>query len=126
MAGWAYWGSGTIESEGAEYAKIAENLRMGVGYVGFVVPGPQVNFPPLFPWLIAGTSLFTGDYELAGRLVTLVLGALLPLPVYGVASRLFNRRVGFIAAMLVLLHPLLVHLSYMFCNEACGLGHTVR
>ncbi len=117
LAGWAYWGSGTIESEGAEYAKIAENLRMGVGYVGFVVPGPQVNFPPLFPWLIAGTSLFTGDYELAGRLVTLVLGALLPLPVYGVASRLFNRRVGFIAAMLVLLHPLLVHLSYMVYAE---------
>jgi 4-amino-4-deoxy-L-arabinose transferase-like glycosyltransferase len=117
LAGWAYWGSGTIESEGAEYAKIAENLRTGMGYVGFVVPGPQVNFPPLFPWLIAGASLLTGDYELAGRLVTLVIGALLPLPVYGVASRLFNRRVGFIAAMLVLLHPLLVHLSYMVYAE---------
>jgi 4-amino-4-deoxy-L-arabinose transferase-like glycosyltransferase len=117
LAGWAYWGSGTIESEGAEYAKIAENLRTGVGYVGFVVPGPQVNFPPLFPWLIAGASFLTHDYELAGRLVALVIGALLPLPVYGVASRLFNRRVGFIAATLVLLHPLLVHLSYMVYSE---------
>lgn len=35
------------------------------------------------------------------------MGALLPLPVFGIASRLFNRRVGFIAAMITLLHPLL-------------------
>src|SRR3989442_8061276 len=49
VAGWAYWGTGTIESEGAEYAKIAENLRNGVGYIGLVAPGPQVNFNPLFP-----------------------------------------------------------------------------
>ena len=117
IAAMYYWGTGTIESEGAEYAKIAENLRNGVGYVGLVFPGPQVHFPPLFPWLIAGASFFTRDYELAARLVALIFGALLPLPVFGIASRLFNRRVGFIGAGLVLLHPLSIHLSFMVYSE---------
>jgi 4-amino-4-deoxy-L-arabinose transferase-like glycosyltransferase len=113
----AYWGTGTIESEGTEYAKIAENLRNGVGFVGLVSPGPEVNFNPLFPLLIALASFVTHNYEWAGRLVALILGALLPLPLYGIASRLFNPRVGFIAAMLAVLHPLLVHLSFMVLSE---------
>ena len=117
VAAWSYWQTGAIESEGAEYARIAENLRNGVGYVGLVTPGPQLNFNPLFPLLIAGTSFVTRNYELAGRLVALVMGALLPLPVFGVGSRLFNRRVGFIAAALALLHPLLVHLSFTVFSE---------
>lgn len=117
LAAWAYYGTGTIESEGAEYARIAENLRNGVGYVGLVSTGPQVLFNPLFPLLIAGGSFFTHDYELAGRLIALVLGALLPLPVFGIASRMFNRRVGLIAAGLTLVHPLLVYLSFMVYSE---------
>src|SRR6266849_4251771 len=117
VAAWAYWQTGAIESEGAEYARIAENLRNGVGYVGLVTPGAQLNFNPLFPLLIAGTSFVTHNYELAGRLVALIMGALLPLPVFGIASRLFNRRVGFIAATLALLHPLLVHLSFAVYSE---------
>jgi 4-amino-4-deoxy-L-arabinose transferase-like glycosyltransferase len=117
VAAWAYWQTGAIESEGAEYARIAENLRNGVGYVGLVTPGAQLNFNPLFPLLIAGTSFVTHNYELAGRLVALIMGALLPLPVFGIGSRLFNRRVGFIAAILTLLHPLLVHLSFTVFSE---------
>jgi 4-amino-4-deoxy-L-arabinose transferase-like glycosyltransferase len=117
LVAWAYLGTGTIESEGAEYAKIAENLRNGIGYVGLVFPGPQVMFPPLFSWLIAGVSFLTNDYETAGRIVALVVGALLPLPVFGIASRLFNRTVGIIAGVLALLNPLLVHLSIMVLSE---------
>ncbi len=117
VAALAYWRTGAIESEGAEYARIAENIRHGAGYVGLATPGPQLNFPPLFPLLIAGTSFVTHNYEWAGRLVALIMGALLPLPVFGVASRLFNRRVGFIAAMLALLHPLLVNLSFTVFSE---------
>jgi 4-amino-4-deoxy-L-arabinose transferase-like glycosyltransferase len=116
-AAWSHWGTGTIESEGAEYAKIAENLRNGVGYVGLVSPGPQVLFNPLFPLLIAGVSFFTSNFELAGRIVSLFICSLLPLPVFGIASRLFNRRVGFVAAALTILHPLLVYLSFMVYSE---------
>jgi len=57
----AYWGTGAIESKGAEYATIAENLSSDVGYVGYdglVSPGPQLVFPALFPVLIVGASLW--------------------------------------------------------------------
>jgi 4-amino-4-deoxy-L-arabinose transferase-like glycosyltransferase len=113
----AHYGAWAINSGGAEYARIAENLRNGVGYVGLATPGPEVNFPPLFPLLIAGTSFVTHNYEWAGRVVSLILGVLLPLPVFGIASRLFNRRVGFIAALLASLHPLLVNLSFAVLSE---------
>src|SRR5262249_31942163 len=82
-----------------------------------VYPGPEVHFPPLFPWLIAAMSFVTGDYEGAGRIVSLVAGALLPLPVFGIASRLFSPCVGLIAAGLVLLHPLSIYLSFMIYSE---------
>jgi len=117
VAALVYCGTGAIEQEGAEYARIAENLRHGLGYVGIATPGLQLNFPPLFPLLIAGASFVTGNYEWAGRLVALILGSLLPLPVFGIASRLFNRRVGFVAAILTLLHPVLVNLSFAVFSE---------
>jgi len=118
VAVWVHWHTGAIESEGAEYARLAENLRNGVGFVGLVTPGPQLNFNPLFPLLIAGTSFLThGNYELAGRIVALIMGGLLPLPVFGIAKRLFNDRVGFIAAVLAASHPLLIHLSFTVFSE---------
>lgn len=117
VAAFAYWGTGAIESEGAEYARIAENLRNGVGYVGLVTPGSELLFNPLFPLLIAGASFVTHNYEWAGRLVVLIVGALLPLPVFGIASRLFSRRVAYVAAIITLLHPLLIHLSFSVFSE---------
>lgn len=117
LAAWAYWKTGSIESEGAEYTRIAENLRHGVGYVGLVTNGPELLFNPLFPWMIALTSFVTPTYELAGRVVALLMGSLLPLPVLGIASRIFNRRVGVIAALLAVLHPLLIHLSFTVFSE---------
>jgi 4-amino-4-deoxy-L-arabinose transferase-like glycosyltransferase len=117
VAAWAYWQTGAIESEGAEYARIAENLRNGVGYVGLAHPGAQLNFNPLFPLLIAATSFVTHSYELAGRVVALIMGALLPLPVFGIGSRLFNRRVGLVAAAITVLHPLLIQLSFSVYSE---------
>jgi hypothetical protein len=96
---------------------MAENLRQSVGLVGLVSPGPQVLFHPLYPWLIAGASFFVHDFELAGRLVSLVMGALLPLAVFGIASRLFNQRVGIVAGLLSALHPLSVYLSFMVYSE---------
>jgi hypothetical protein len=115
---WHHWHTGAIESEGAEYARIAENLRNGQGYVGISTPGTQLVFPPLFPSLIAAASLIThNDYELAGRVVSFLLGALLPVPVFGIANRLFDRRVAMIAAMLTVVYPLFVNLSFSVFSE---------
>lgn len=114
---WRLRHTGAIEQEGAEYARIAENLRNGLGYVGIATPGTELTFPPLFPLLIAAASLVTHDYELAGRLVSFLLGVLLPLPVFGVAVRLFQRRTAIIAAIITILHPLFINLSITVFSE---------
>jgi len=112
-----HWGTGAIESDGAEYVRIAQNLRMGVGYVGIVTPGRELNFSPLIPFLISAASFVTGSYVRAGRLVCLVLGSFLPLLGFGIASRLFDRRAAWVAAALMLFHPLLIHLSFTMLSE---------
>lgn len=117
LAALAHWGTGAIDSEGTEYARIAQNLRNGTGYVGLTSPGPQIGFPPFFPLLIAAVSFLTRDYEWAGRLVCLVSSSLLPLPIFGIASRLYNRRTGFVAALLTVFYPLLVNLSLAVLSE---------
>jgi len=117
VAALAYWGTGAIDSEGSEYARIAQNLRNGTGYVGMTSPGLEIVFPPLFPLLIAAASFITHNYEWACRLVSLLFGSLLPLPVFGIASRLYNRPTGFVAALLIILCPLLVNLSFLALSE---------
>jgi 4-amino-4-deoxy-L-arabinose transferase-like glycosyltransferase len=107
--------NGEIDPEGAEYARIAENILLGRGYVGIATEGVQLFFPPLFPplfpLLIAGISMLIGDPETAGRTLNVFFGALLVLPVYGIARRLFDGNVGLGAAALVAVHPYLVNLS---------------
>lgn len=117
LAALVHWGTGAIDSEGTEYARIAQNLRNGTGYVGMTSPGLQIVFPPFFPLLIAAASFLTRDYEWAGRLVCLIFGSLLPLPVFGIASRLFNRTTGLVAAILTVFFPLLVNLSFAVLSE---------
>jgi 4-amino-4-deoxy-L-arabinose transferase-like glycosyltransferase len=118
LAALAYWGTGAIESEGTEYATIAQNLRNGIGYVGMTSPGSQIVFPPLFPVLIAALSFLTHDYEWAGRIVSLIFQSLVPLAVFGIASRLYNRTTGLVAAALAIFSPLLVNLSFLVLSEA--------
>src|SRR4051812_21687837 len=60
---------GTIDWEGAKYARIAENLVAGNGYRGLVTPGKTLISPPLYPLLIALLTPLAGGAELAGRLL---------------------------------------------------------
>ena len=117
VAALTFWRPGAIGGEGAEYARIAENLRNGLGYVGIATPGTELMFPLLFPLLIALSSMVTGDYEWAGRLIAIIFGAALPLPVYGIASRLFGRTAALTAALIAACHPLFIGLSISVLSE---------
>jgi 4-amino-4-deoxy-L-arabinose transferase-like glycosyltransferase len=102
-----FW-MGTIDSEGAEYARIAENLVAGHGYVGLVTPGKNLIFPPLYPFMIALVTALVGQAEVAGRLISSVMGSLLAVPVYLIAREIYGRRTAPFAAAIVALHPMLV------------------
>ncbi|HEY4136177.1 MAG TPA: glycosyltransferase family 39 protein [Alphaproteobacteria bacterium] len=56
--------------------------------------------PPMVAWLIAATTAVCGDGEAAVRIGAPLLHFLTALAVYGVGHRLFDRRVGFWAALL--------------------------
>src|SRR5262245_60548334 len=90
---WAAAHGLTIEQEGAEYARIAENLLAGKGYVGIFDNGVQLNFPPLYPLMIAMVSFFVGNAEIAARAINIVLGALLVIPIFKIAEMVHGRKV---------------------------------
>ena len=113
----AIWFRGIIDGEGAEYARIAQNLLSGVGYVGIATGGKELVFPPLFPFLIAAVTLLTGDAEVAGRIVSVATGSLVVVPVYLIAQKMYGERVAIPAAILTGLHPFLVQMSStVFCE----------
>jgi 4-amino-4-deoxy-L-arabinose transferase-like glycosyltransferase len=105
---WAWRHGLSIEMEGAEYARIGENLLKGRGYVGMFNNGTQLNFPPLYPLMIGAVSILTGSSEVAARVVNIACGAALVIPAFGIAERLYGRRVGVTVAALVALHPTLI------------------
>ena len=118
----AIWFRGMIDGEGAEYARLAQNLLAGVGYVGIATPGEQLFFPPLFPILIAGLTFVTGDAEVSTRMLSVVAGSLTVIPVYLIARRLYGGRVAILAAALTGLHPFLVQFSSTGFSESTYLA----
>lgn len=120
---WALTHAVAIENEGSEYCRLAENLLGGYGYRGIVAnAGVQLNFPPLYPVLIAALTLPLKNSELAGRLVSLVAGVALVWAVFLTCRTLSGRRVALAGAAIVALHPTLIALSTAVYAEALYLA----
>jgi 4-amino-4-deoxy-L-arabinose transferase-like glycosyltransferase len=103
-------------TEGTTYVTLARNLRAGRGYVG-ILGGPDWFISPLYPLLITAVSYLTSEAELAGRLLSFVLGSLLPLPVYWLARQCFGRRAAWLAALIVAGTSVLVQYSSLVWSE---------
>jgi 4-amino-4-deoxy-L-arabinose transferase-like glycosyltransferase len=108
---WLAFCTRAINGEGAEYARIAENLATGQGYVGIAMEGRELMFPPLYPLTIAAGSYFVGSSYLSAQLVSLSAGILLLLAVFGIARQLYGERVALITVALTALNPVLIKLS---------------
>jgi 4-amino-4-deoxy-L-arabinose transferase-like glycosyltransferase len=109
---------GSVDTEGIEYARLAENLLAGHGYVGLATPGKELMFPPLFPILIAAVTLITHQSEIAGRAISVIMGTLLVVPVYLIAHKMYGRRSAQLAGLLVAVHPTLANISAsVYCES---------
>jgi len=60
---------------------------------------------PMYPFFIAIFSFFFKNIELSARLVSVVSGSLVVLPVYFLSKKIFNEKVGLISAFLLAVHP---------------------
>ncbi len=107
-----------IEPEGAYYARVAENLAAGSGWVGMYARGLQLIYPPLYPLLIAGVHILGPHVELAARLVSLLFGSLLVVPVLLISRFMYGQRVWYVAALITAIHPVLVGISTAVFSES--------
>jgi 4-amino-4-deoxy-L-arabinose transferase-like glycosyltransferase len=64
-------------------------------------------WPPMYPALIALLSLFSHDFELVGRFVSMITGTAVIIPVYLLAMELFGGRTALLSALLLALFPAL-------------------
>lgn len=113
---WVFSQTGVIENEGAEYARTAENLLAGRGYVG-ILGGVSAWMPPMYPALIAVGTLLTGSAELGGRLMSAGLGALMVTAIGLIARDVYGRPAALLAGLLAACHPLLIALSGTVYSE---------
>lgn len=100
-----------IETDGVAYVAIAR---------GLIQHGTLEDtlFPPFYPALLGLTSLLVGDYELSGRIISAIAGSLLVIPVFLLGERLYSRRIGYLAATLVVFYPALVEFSTYVLTES--------
>lgn len=87
------------------YLWLGRNWLTGRGYTftGY----SDVHHTPLYPLLTGLLYLVTHDLELSSRLWYIVLGALLGVPIYLLARRVYGQSTAIIALLFVSIHPAL-------------------
>ena len=94
-------------------------LKLGVSAHLHGMPAAlHTYWSPFFPWLVAWLCSFTDNYELAGRLVSVAAGALLPLPVYALGKLHVDKTAGLIAAAFAAFFPPLAFQATAALTEA--------
>jgi len=75
-------------------------------------------FHPLYPICIALAQPLVGDWEMSGRLVSALFGALVILPAFALARGIVGRQAALVAAVFTAVHPRLVQNSASVLCEA--------
>lgn len=103
-------------SDSVTYVALARNLFSGHGYTEFGLP--HTIHHPLYPILIGLIWQLTGNLVFSAQLISCLSGIILVIPVYLMASSMFNRRIGFTAALMTAIFPLLVYGSTEAFSES--------
>jgi 4-amino-4-deoxy-L-arabinose transferase-like glycosyltransferase len=72
---------------------------------------------PLYPFLISIFTYITGNFELAGQLISIIFSLLAIIPLYMIAQFLSGPKAGFWATVLYLINPLMLHSSVDVLKE---------
>lgn len=100
-----------IDTDGVVYVTLARQFRASGS------PFDSL-FHPFYPLCIAVLQPLVGDWELAGRLVSALFGALLVLPAYALTRALLGAETATLTAALIVVHPGLVLASTSVMSEA--------
>lgn len=103
----AFFRADIFNSDGVLYIEEAQNVFYnGVEYLGVCFHATNI-----FPLLIAAMYKVVGDWELAGRLISLFFGTLAMLPLYGVLKHALPKNVALLTLLLFACNPAFVVLS---------------
>lgn len=105
--------NGVVTPDGVYYATLGEKMASGDLYGGI-----SAYWSPLYSFLIALVYFFVQDSEFAGRLISVIAGALVVIPVYLLIFRFYGRTAAYIGTVLVVIHPLLVRSSVWVLTES--------
>ena len=100
-----------IQPDGVVYVAVAKQ---------FQATGSPFDplFHPLYPMCIALVQPLIGDWETAGRLVSVFFGALVILPAFALARSIVGREAALLSAVFIAVHPRLVQNSASVLCEA--------
>ena len=98
------------------YDHEAVQLAAGNGYLD-QSGGPSAHWPPGYPMTLAPLYYLFDNNTLSAPMLNVVLGGATVLLLYLLGSRLFNRRVGLTAALLLALFPNQVFFSSLTLTE---------
>ena len=106
--------------DSGDYDRHAQSIAVGDGYPlsAFTAsPGPSAFRPPVYPYLLGGVYLVSGDSKTAGRLMGALLGVAAVWLVALIAARLWDARAGLWAAGLAAVAPPMFFLNDALINE---------
>lgn len=113
---WMLLGPEVMEGEGTSYTRTAENLLRGRGFES-QYGGPQTMYTLLFSLLIAISKLIFTDSEIAARMVGVITGSALVIPVFFIARTLWGRKAAIAGSVLIAVNPLLIGYSVAVYTE---------
>jgi 4-amino-4-deoxy-L-arabinose transferase-like glycosyltransferase/Flp pilus assembly protein TadD len=91
------------------HLKLAERIISGHG-----LPDEPYYRAPLYPYLLSFIYWFTGKSVYFSRLIQIILGSLLPILVYILGVRLFNKQIALIAGGIACFYPTFVYFDSSF------------
>ncbi len=113
---WMLVGPEVMEGEGTSYTRTAENLLRGRGFES-QYGGPQTMYTLLFSLLIAVSKLLFVDSDSAARMVGVIAGSALVIPVFCIARTLWSRPAALAGGVLIAINPLLIGYSVAVYSE---------
>lgn len=106
-----------IESDAIQYDMLAKNLLHN--HI-FSLDGKTINLTrsPGYPFFLYFIYLVFGEKAQAVQILQIILIALIPLIIYKISLILFDKKIGFLAALLTALSPILICQSFFLLSES--------
>lgn len=108
---------GSIDMDGSEYVRVAQNIAAGNGPLG-MRGTPDLVFPPLYPWLIAALLRLGVGSEVAALAIALLAGTAFAAALYALGATVYDRVTGVVAGLIGALLPICVDVSTTAVSEA--------